>query len=104
MVSGRSSTALRSPPSVAGTAESGEDLTALRKIPVAEGVADRDRGGGPGAAAQHLVPAAEMHLRVLRVRERFEAGIGKEVTGGPFPYIAEHLLAAEIAGAGRIGS
>src|SRR5206468_9079488 len=38
---------------VGGTAEAGEDLPALRQVPVAERVADRDRARRPRAAAQH---------------------------------------------------
>src|SRR5207244_9449899 len=50
---------------VGGTAEAGEELPALRQVPVAERVADRDRARRPRAAAQHLVALAEVHLGVL---------------------------------------
>src|SRR5262249_28486124 len=57
---------------------------------------------GPRPAAQDLVPLAEVDLRVLRVRERDEAGVGPEVARSPLPHVAQHLVAAEVADAPRI--
>src|SRR2546426_12092899 len=82
---------------VGGTAEAGEDLAPLRQVPVAEGVADGDRARRPRAAAQHLVPVAEVGRRVLAVRECLEPGVGLEVAGRPLPDVADHLMAAEEA-------
>src|SRR5512147_1755119 len=97
MTTGRSASAAASRSAVGGTAEAREDLAALRQVPVAERVPRDERLRRPRAAAQHLVPAAEVDRRVLGIGECLEARIRLEVALGPFPYAAEHLLAAVVA-------
>src|SRR5262245_60199661 len=70
--------------------DSGEDLPALRQIPVAERRRRHARTGGPRAPAQRLVAVAEEDLRVLPVGMGLEAGVAAEVARGPLPYVAEH--------------
>src|SRR5262249_56678844 len=89
---------------VASTAEAGEELAALRQVPVAEGVAGDQGLRRPGPAAQHLVALAEVDLRVLGIREGDEAGIGREIARRPLPDVAEHLMAAEVAHPPRVRS
>src|SRR5262245_59155799 len=99
MVTTSPPSAARSPSGVACTAEAGEDLAALWQVPVAERVASDQWLRGPRPAAQDLVALAEVNLRVLRVRERDEAGVGPEVARRPLPHVAQHLVAAEVADA-----
>src|SRR2546428_106701 len=89
---------------VGGTAEAGDDLPALRQVPVAERVADRDRARRPRAAAQHLVALAEVNLGVLAVGEGDEPRVGREVARRPLPHVADHLVAAEEAPPARVGA
>src|SRR5947209_17397106 len=86
-----------------GAAKAGEDLAADGQVPVAEGGPSRHRVGGPRAAAQHLVPCPEEHLRVLAVGEGDEPGVGLEVGRGPLPDVADELVDAEGTGALGIG-
>src|SRR6185369_3626554 len=101
MTTGRSASAAASRSAVGGTAETREDLPALREVPVAERVPRDERLRRPRAAAQHLVPAPEVDRRVLGIGERLEARVRLEVARGPFPHAAEHLLAAVVARALR---
>src|SRR5262245_37803634 len=43
-----------------------------------------------------------MDCRVLRIRKGTEARVGLEVARGPLPYVAQQLLAAEVARAARM--
>src|SRR5262245_15631093 len=87
--------------SVARTAQPRENLPALREVPVAEGVTDRDLRRRPCAAAQHLVTRSEVHLGIFGIREDAEARVRKEVARRPLPHVADHLVAAEVALAAR---
>src|SRR5258708_2026901 len=79
---------------VGGDPETGEDLPALRVVPVAEG-RGRDAGpSGPGAAAQCTIVAAEEHLRVLPIGIGDEPGVALEPRRGPLPDVAHHPQAA----------
>src|SRR3954470_17302342 len=82
---------------VTRAAEAGEDLAPDGKVPVPERGAHGGRVCRPRAAAQHLVLGSEEHLGVFAVRERAESGVSGEVGGGPFPDVAQHLLAPEPA-------
>src|SRR2546430_16717962 len=77
---------------IPGAAETGEDLPFQPGVPVPEGGAGHPRPGRPGAAAQHPELAAEERPRVLGVRERGEAGVGREVARGRLPHVADELL------------
>src|SRR5262249_22576549 len=70
----------------------GEDLPALRQVPVSIGVAGDDRMNRPGAASQHAIPAFEKHLAVLSVRKRTKALVRPELRHGPLVDIAQQLL------------
>jgi hypothetical protein len=74
---------------VAGEPDAREDLPPDREVPVAEGQARDGRMGRPRAAAQDAVLVAEEDLRVLRVRERGEAGVARERRRGPLPHLAD---------------
>jgi len=67
----------RSSSGVLGEAEAGEDLAALRQVPVAEARPGDVRVGRPGGAAQHLYSSPKKDLRVLLVGEGREAGVGR---------------------------
>src|SRR5262249_36574455 len=70
---------------ITGAADAGEDLAALRVVPVAEARAGDDRVGHPGAAAQDAIVAAEEDLRILRVRKGAKTGVAGEVRASPLP-------------------
>src|SRR6202035_3067382 len=89
---------------VARGAESAEDLTADRIVPVAESAAAGHRVHPERASAQHLVLGAEEDLRILLVGERGEARVGREVGRGPLPHVADELVDAERRRAVRIAA
>src|SRR5262245_31348505 len=97
MTTGRSTSAARRRSAVGGTAEAGEDLAALGQVPVAEGVPRDERLRRPRAAAEHLVAAAEVDRRILRIRKHLEPGIRRELARRPLPHASEHLMTAEVA-------
>src|SRR5262249_32033270 len=70
---------------IVGAADAGEDLAALREVPVAEARAGDHRVGDPGAAAQDAIVAAEEDLRVLRIRKGTKTGVTGEVRARPLP-------------------
>src|SRR5262249_34852127 len=70
---------------IVGAADAGEDLAALREVPVAEARAGDDRVGDPGAAAQDAIVAAEEDLRVLWIRKGTKTGVTGEVRARPLP-------------------
>src|SRR4051794_14589487 len=80
---------------IASAPEAAEDLAADGVIPVAEGVAHGAGTSSPGTASEHLVVAAEEGLGVLLVGKALEPGIRLEITGGPFPHVADHPAAAD---------
>ena len=75
-------------------AETGEDLPPDRMVPVAERAPARHRVGAERAAAQHLVVAAEEHLRVLRYGNAANPGYGMKSRRRPLPHVADQLLHA----------
>src|SRR5262249_28158431 len=54
------------------TPEPGEELAALRVVPVSERCTGHERMRGPRSAAQHLVLEPEEHLRVFNIGKRGE--------------------------------
>src|SRR4051794_14050253 len=77
---------------VARTAESAEDLSADRIVPVPESVANGTRPGRPRAAPQHFVLCPKKFLGVLLVWKRLETRIGAEIARRPFPHVADHSV------------
>src|SRR4030042_5874125 len=83
-------------------AEAGEDVVAVGRVEIAEGVAEQAGPRGPAASPQHFL-LAERGGRGLRVGVELQSRVGLQGVGGPFPNVAEHLPAAEGAVAGRGG-
>src|SRR5262245_43256848 len=104
MVTASAPSAERSASGVASTAEAGEELAALRQVPVAEGIASDQGLRRPRSATQHLVALAEVDLGVLGIGEGDEARVGRKVARRPFPHVAEELVAAEVARAVRVSA
>ncbi len=75
-------------------AEAGEDLPALRIVPVAEARSGHPGAGGPRAAPQNPVVVAEEHLGVLAVGMRHEPFVPFEAARSPLPHVADHPEAA----------
>src|SRR2546423_14113969 len=89
---------------IACAPEAAEDLAADGVVPVAEGVANRARAGGPRAPTEHLVLGSEEDFGVFPIGKALEAGPGHEIARGPLPHVADHAPAAQRRQVPRVGA
>src|SRR6266480_1483202 len=82
--------------------EAGEYVISIGWKEIPECWPGQPRACRPGAAAQHL-SRAEPGLRIVAVGIRRKSWKWREVRGGPFPDIANHLPATKGAVAARAG-
>ena len=87
-----------------GAPKTREDLAPDRVVPVAERPATGNAVGPERSPSQHLVVAAEEHLRILPIREGPEPRIRMETRRRPLPHVADHLLDTRCRRPGRVGA
>src|SRR5438552_13789855 len=75
-------------------AEASPHVTSIRRVEISISVMNEARTRYPTTTAEHLV-VPKPGRGVLSIRAGNKAGIWVEIACGPFPYVADHLPAAE---------